>query len=61
MLRPPTAIESVMLKRILCALALCGAAILIAVPAALLLANVVAALPGRAAARTHPARLLRSE
>ena len=36
-------------------------AILIAVPAALLLANVVAALPGRAAARTQPARLLRSE
>jgi hypothetical protein len=36
-------------------------AIFIAVPAALLLANLVAALPGRAAARTQPALLLRTE
>jgi hypothetical protein len=35
--------------------------IFIAVPAALLLANVVAALPGRAAARTQPAIVLRNE
>jgi predicted lysophospholipase L1 biosynthesis ABC-type transport system permease subunit len=35
--------------------------ILVAVPAALFLANVVAALPGRAAARTQPAVVLRSE
>jgi FtsX-like permease family len=35
--------------------------ILVAVPAALFLANVVAALPGRAAARTQPAIVLRSE
>jgi hypothetical protein len=34
---------------------------LIAVPAALVLANVVAALPGRTAARTQPALVLRSE
>ncbi len=37
------------------------AAIFIAVPSALALANVVAALPGRAAARTQPATVLRSE
>lgn len=36
-------------------------AIFIAVPAVLFLVNVVAALPGRAAARTQPALLLRSE
>jgi hypothetical protein len=36
-------------------------AIFIAVPAVLLLVNVVAALPGQAAARTQPAPLLRSE
>jgi ABC-type lipoprotein release transport system permease subunit len=36
-------------------------AVLVAVPAALVLANVVAALPGRTAARMQPARLLRSE
>jgi putative ABC transport system permease protein len=36
-------------------------AIFIAVPAALFLANVIAALPGQAAARTQPAPLLRSE
>jgi ABC-type lipoprotein release transport system permease subunit len=36
-------------------------AVLVAVPAALVLANVVAALPGRTAARTQPAPLLRSE
>jgi hypothetical protein len=36
-------------------------AIFIAVPAALLVANVIAALPGQAAARTQPASLLRSE
>jgi ABC-type lipoprotein release transport system permease subunit len=35
--------------------------VLVAVPAALVLANVVAALPGRTAARMQPARLLRSE
>jgi hypothetical protein len=35
--------------------------IFIAVPVALFLANMVAALPGRAAARTQPAPLLRSE
>jgi predicted lysophospholipase L1 biosynthesis ABC-type transport system permease subunit len=35
--------------------------IFLAVPAALFLANVVAALPGRAAARTQPAIVLRSE
>jgi predicted lysophospholipase L1 biosynthesis ABC-type transport system permease subunit len=37
------------------------AAILLAVPGALVLANLVAALPGRAAARTQPATVLRSE
>jgi hypothetical protein len=36
-------------------------AVLVAVPAALVLANLVAALPGRAAARTQPAIVLRSE
>jgi len=36
-------------------------AIFIAVPAALLVANVIAALPGQAAARTQSAPLLRSE
>jgi hypothetical protein len=36
-------------------------AVLVAVPAALVLANLVAALPGRAAALTHPAIVLRSE
>jgi len=36
-------------------------AIFIAVPTALILVNVVAALPGRAAARTQPATVLRSE
>jgi hypothetical protein len=36
-------------------------AVLVAVPAALFLANVVAALPGRTAARTHPATVLKSE
>jgi ABC-type lipoprotein release transport system permease subunit len=36
-------------------------AVLVAVPAAIVLANVVAALPGRTAARTQPAPLLRSE
>jgi ABC-type lipoprotein release transport system permease subunit len=36
-------------------------AIYIVVPAALFLVNVVAALPGRAAARTQPATVLRSE
>jgi ABC-type lipoprotein release transport system permease subunit len=35
--------------------------IFIAVPAALALANLAAALPGRAAARTQPAIVLRSE
>ena len=37
------------------------AAIFIAIPSALALANLVAALPARAAARTPPARVLRSE
>ena len=37
------------------------AAIFIAIPSALALANLVAALPARAAARTPPARILRSE
>ena len=37
------------------------ATILIAIPSALALANLVAALPARAAARTRPARVLRSE
>jgi hypothetical protein len=36
-------------------------AIFVAVPIALILANLIAALPGRAAARTHPAIILRSE
>jgi hypothetical protein len=36
-------------------------AVLIAVPVAVVLVNVVAALPGRTAARTHPALTLRSE
>jgi hypothetical protein len=36
-------------------------AIFIAVPAALFLVNVVAVFPGRAAARTQPAALLKSE
>lgn len=36
-------------------------AVLVAVPVALFLANVVAALPGRTAARTRPAPFLRSE
>ena len=35
--------------------------ILIAIPAALALANLVAAAPGRAAARAQPATILRSE
>src|SRR5262249_38062989 len=37
------------------------AAILIAIPGALALANLIAALPGQAAARTQPASVLRSE
>jgi len=36
-------------------------AIFVAVPSALILANLIAALPGRAAARTQPAIILRSE
>jgi len=36
-------------------------AILIAVPAALLIGNIIAALPGRSAARTHAALVLRNE
>jgi hypothetical protein len=36
-------------------------AIFVAVPGALTLVNVIAALPGRAAARAHPATILRSE
>jgi hypothetical protein len=36
-------------------------AIFVAVPGALVVANLAAALPGRAAARTHPATVLRSE
>jgi hypothetical protein len=36
-------------------------AVLIAVPSALILANVIAAIPGRAAARTQAALVLRSE
>jgi hypothetical protein len=36
-------------------------AIFVAVPTALALANLVAALPGLAAARTQPAIILRSE
>jgi hypothetical protein len=36
-------------------------AIVIAVPSGLLLANLIAVLPGRSAARTHAARLLRNE
>ena len=35
--------------------------ILMAVPSALLLANLIAVLPSRSAARTHPALLLRNE
>jgi hypothetical protein len=35
--------------------------VLIAVPTALFLVNVVAALPGRIAARTQPGLVLRSE
>jgi ABC-type antimicrobial peptide transport system permease subunit len=36
-------------------------AILIAIPGALALANLIAAAPARAAARTRPATVLRSE
>jgi hypothetical protein len=36
-------------------------AILIAVPAALVLANLIAAAPGQAAARTQPGTVLRTE
>ena len=36
-------------------------AILIAIPAALVLANLIAAAPGQAAARTQPAAILRAE
>ena len=35
--------------------------IIIAIPAALALANLIAAAPGRAAARTQPATVLRTE
>jgi hypothetical protein len=35
--------------------------ILIAIPAALALANLIAAVPGRAAAHTRPATVLRTE
>jgi predicted lysophospholipase L1 biosynthesis ABC-type transport system permease subunit len=41
--------------------ALAVVASLVAVPAALLLANLVAAIPGRLAARTRPAQVLRTE
>jgi hypothetical protein len=37
------------------------AASLVAVPAALVLANLVAAIPGRLAARTRPSVVLRTE
>ena len=37
------------------------ATIVIAIPAALALANLIAAVPGRAAARTRPATVLRTE
>jgi len=36
-------------------------AVLVAVPATLLVANALAALPGRSAARLRPAEVLRSE
>ena len=36
-------------------------AVALVVPAALALAVIVAALPGRAAGRTHPAAVLRAE
>ena len=37
------------------------AVVALAIPAALMLANAVAALPGRSAARTQPALVLRTE
>jgi putative ABC transport system permease protein len=37
------------------------ATIVIAIPAAMALANLIAAIPGRAAARTQPATVLRTE
>jgi hypothetical protein len=36
-------------------------AIVIAIPAALVLANLIAAVPGQAAARTQPGAVLRAE
>jgi len=38
-----------------------GIAVLLVIPAAIAVANLVAALPGRLAARTRPAQILRSE
>ena len=39
----------------------CVLSLLIAIPAALVLANLIAAPPGQAAARTQPATILRTE